>query len=167
MALALASTLALALILPLSPTSYLVTGAAPAQASSDVARRHLKGLLEALVFASDKPMPEGELAKQAGAEKKLVKELDAMKDDDADVRTSRLGAHFPLGAAHLRERAKRAVIHEAQPRAVARAAVPGAAAPGRRQHGHLHLAAGAGVGRGRASQRRRAVAARGNRASAA
>ncbi len=41
----------------------------------DVSRTHLKGLLEALVFASDKPIKSGELAKSAAAHAKLVKEL--------------------------------------------------------------------------------------------
>jgi segregation and condensation protein B len=41
----------------------------------DVARTHLKGLLEALIFASDKPIKAGELAKTAQAATKQVKEL--------------------------------------------------------------------------------------------
>ncbi|MEJ7734858.1 MAG: SMC-Scp complex subunit ScpB, partial [Polyangiaceae bacterium] len=41
----------------------------------DVARAHLKGLLEALIFASDRPMPANELARSAKANRALVKEL--------------------------------------------------------------------------------------------
>jgi segregation and condensation protein B len=43
--------------------------------ASEVTRTHLKGLLEALVFASDKPIKAGELAKTATAPGKQVKEL--------------------------------------------------------------------------------------------
>jgi segregation and condensation protein B len=48
---------------------------APASAADDVSRSHLKGLLEALVFASDRPIKAQELAKAASAQAKLVKEL--------------------------------------------------------------------------------------------
>ncbi len=44
-------------------------------ATSNVARRHLKGLLEALVFVSDKPMTTRELARAASAQTKDVGEL--------------------------------------------------------------------------------------------
>jgi segregation and condensation protein B len=40
-----------------------------------VQRKHLRGLLEALVFASDSPIKPGELAKLASAQLKQVKEL--------------------------------------------------------------------------------------------
>jgi segregation and condensation protein B len=40
-----------------------------------VSRAHLKGLLEALIFAGDKPLKTGDLAKAASANAKLVKEL--------------------------------------------------------------------------------------------
>jgi segregation and condensation protein B len=40
-----------------------------------VQRKHLKGLLEALIFASDSPIKPGELAKLASAQAKQVKEL--------------------------------------------------------------------------------------------
>jgi segregation and condensation protein B len=40
-----------------------------------VSRQHLKGLVEALVFVSDRPVKTAELAKAASAEAKLVKEL--------------------------------------------------------------------------------------------
>jgi segregation and condensation protein B len=43
--------------------------------ASEVTRNHLKGLLEALVFASDKPIKAGDLAKTATAPTKQVKEL--------------------------------------------------------------------------------------------
>ena len=54
--------------------------AAPASAtepppSQDVARGHLKGLLEALVFVSDKPIKASELAKSASAPAKEIREL--------------------------------------------------------------------------------------------
>jgi segregation and condensation protein B len=41
----------------------------------DVSRGHLKGLLEALVFASDRPIKATDLAKAASAQAKLAKEL--------------------------------------------------------------------------------------------
>jgi len=41
----------------------------------DVVRSHLKGLIEALVFASDAPLPAPEIAKTAKADRKLVMEL--------------------------------------------------------------------------------------------
>jgi hypothetical protein len=47
--------------------------AATAPTGSSLIRDHLGGVLEALLFASDKPMTVGELAKAAKAEKKLVK----------------------------------------------------------------------------------------------
>lgn len=40
-----------------------------------VSRQHLKGLLEALVFVSDRPVKTGDLAKAAAASAKLVREL--------------------------------------------------------------------------------------------
>src|SRR6202034_2452827 len=43
-------------------------------AANEVTRGHLKGLLEALIFASDKPIKAGELAKSATAPSKQVKE---------------------------------------------------------------------------------------------
>jgi segregation and condensation protein B len=43
--------------------------------ASEVARGHLKGLVEALVFASDKPIKAGEIAKASSAPTKQVKEL--------------------------------------------------------------------------------------------
>jgi segregation and condensation protein B len=46
-----------------------------AAVTNEVTRGHLKGLLEALVFASDKPIKAGELAKSATAPTKQVKEL--------------------------------------------------------------------------------------------
>ena len=42
---------------------------------SDVGRQHLKGLLESLVFVSDKPIKASELAKTASAQTKEVQEL--------------------------------------------------------------------------------------------
>jgi segregation and condensation protein B len=46
-----------------------------ATVASEVTRGHLKGLLEALVFASDKPIKAGDLAKSATAPAKQVREL--------------------------------------------------------------------------------------------
>src|SRR5262249_37299087 len=50
----------------------------PRQASvlgGDVARTHLKGVLEALIFASEHPLPAKELARIARAETRVVKLL--------------------------------------------------------------------------------------------
>src|SRR6478752_381972 len=45
-------------------------------------RKHLRGLLEALVFASDSPIKPNELAKLASAQVKQVKELlDELKQE--------------------------------------------------------------------------------------
>jgi segregation and condensation protein B len=44
-------------------------------AASDVTRTHLKGLLEALVFASDHPQKAGDLARASSASLKEVREL--------------------------------------------------------------------------------------------
>jgi segregation and condensation protein B len=55
-----------------------------AAVTNEVTRGHLKGLLEALVFASDKPIKAGELAKSATAPTKQVKELlEELKTDYA------------------------------------------------------------------------------------
>ncbi len=55
-----------------------------ASVASDVTRGHLKGLLEALIFASDKPIKANELAKAAAAPSKQVKEiLEELKGDFA------------------------------------------------------------------------------------
>jgi len=44
--------------------------------AADVARAHLKGLIEALVFVSEHPLSVNDLAKAAGgADKKLVRVL--------------------------------------------------------------------------------------------
>ena len=55
-----------------------------AAVANEVTRGHLKGLLEALVFASDKPIKSSELAKAASAPLKQAKELlDELKTDYA------------------------------------------------------------------------------------
>ncbi len=41
----------------------------------ELSREHLQGLLEALIFASDKPMKDREVARLASAPVKLVREL--------------------------------------------------------------------------------------------
>ena len=46
-----------------------------AQLAEDFSRNHLKGLLEALIFASDSPIKPGDLARAASAPVKQVKEL--------------------------------------------------------------------------------------------
>jgi len=58
--------------------------------SGDVTRAHLKGLLEALIFASDRPMPANELARAAKANRNLVKELLAELSADYRGRGFRL-----------------------------------------------------------------------------
>ncbi|NUP05078.1 MAG: SMC-Scp complex subunit ScpB [Polyangiaceae bacterium] len=49
--------------------------AQPAAPSLDVVREHLRGVVEALLFASDKPMTIGELCKTAKAERKMMKSV--------------------------------------------------------------------------------------------
>ncbi|NUO52299.1 MAG: SMC-Scp complex subunit ScpB, partial [Polyangiaceae bacterium] len=55
--------------------SQVVPTAAPASGPSTLIRDHLSGVIEALLFASDKPMTVGEVAKAAKADKKTVKEV--------------------------------------------------------------------------------------------
>jgi len=64
---------------PAAAESEAAEGEAPAM---DATRRHLRGLIEALVFASDRPIKPNELAKTASAQTKEVKELleDLKKD---------------------------------------------------------------------------------------
>jgi segregation and condensation protein B len=45
------------------------------EAARDLTREHLRGLLEALIFAADKPMSTGELAKMASAPLKQVRAI--------------------------------------------------------------------------------------------
>jgi segregation and condensation protein B len=47
----------------------------PPEVEHEVSRAHLKGLLEALVFVSDRPIKSGELAKAASSNAREVKEL--------------------------------------------------------------------------------------------
>ena len=54
------------------PPSTSVPATMPA---GDVVRRHLRGLIESVLFASDRPMSEGEVARAAKADKKMVKGL--------------------------------------------------------------------------------------------
>jgi segregation and condensation protein B len=51
------------------------TAEEPPEEASEISRAHLRGLLEALVFASDKPLKAGELARLASARVKDVREL--------------------------------------------------------------------------------------------
>ena len=57
-----------------------------AAAHGEVSREHLKGLLEALIFASDKPVKAAELAKAASAQVKEVKLLLAILKSDYSAR---------------------------------------------------------------------------------
>jgi segregation and condensation protein B len=57
---------------------------------SEVVRTHLKGVLEALIFASDRPLPAKELARLAKAERALVKELLAELSAEYHARGFRL-----------------------------------------------------------------------------
>jgi segregation and condensation protein B len=59
-------------------------------AVSEVVRTHLKGVLEALIFASDRPLPAKELARLAKAERALVKELLAELSAEYHARGFRL-----------------------------------------------------------------------------
>ncbi len=59
-----------------------VPAAEPAADAEDVSRGHLRGLVEALVFASDKPLKTGEIAKLASAPSRQIKEvLEELKGD--------------------------------------------------------------------------------------
>ena len=59
--------------------------AAGVEGARELSRTHLRGLLEALVFASDKPVKSGELARLASAPVKQVRELlDELKGTYAD-----------------------------------------------------------------------------------
>jgi segregation and condensation protein B len=55
--------------------SSRATNAAPAPTISAVARKHLKGVIEALIFASERPIPARELARSANAEHRVIREL--------------------------------------------------------------------------------------------
>lgn len=62
-----------------------VDAEAGVEQASALSRTHLRGLLEALVFASDKPMKASELARLASAPVKQVREiLDELKTRSAD-----------------------------------------------------------------------------------
>jgi segregation and condensation protein B len=61
---------------PESPeTGEADDAATPVEAARELSHDHLAGLLEALVFASDKPMKAGELARLASAPVKQVREV--------------------------------------------------------------------------------------------
>ncbi|MGK3995764.1 SMC-Scp complex subunit ScpB [Sorangium sp. So ce1024] len=66
--------------------------AAPSQvpALSAVARKHLKGVLEALIFVAERPVPARELARSANAEHRVVRELLAELVAEYDGRGFRL-----------------------------------------------------------------------------
>jgi segregation and condensation protein B len=63
---------------------------ADARATGQVARAHLRGVLEALVFAADNPMSLGELVRASKAPRPLVKELMAELVVDYQARGFRL-----------------------------------------------------------------------------
>jgi segregation and condensation protein B len=71
-------------------SSARTSGAPATLPSGDVVRAHLKGLVEALVFASDRPMPAAELARAAKANRALVKDLLAELVDEYRSRGFRL-----------------------------------------------------------------------------
>ncbi len=56
-------------------TQVLAEDRARTEKADDVTRSHLKGLLEALIFASDRPVKTGDLAKAASAQSRIVKDL--------------------------------------------------------------------------------------------
>jgi len=58
-----------------APDSGATDAEGPIEEARDLSTDHLRGLLEALVFASDKPMPASELAKLASAPLRQVKAL--------------------------------------------------------------------------------------------
>ncbi len=64
----------------------LRTDETEAAAHGEVSRQHLKGLLEALIFASDKPVKATDLAKAASAEVKEVKLLLTILKTDYSAR---------------------------------------------------------------------------------
>jgi segregation and condensation protein B len=58
-----------------SPPEEEADDEADVREATEISRTHLRGLLEALVFASDKPLKTGELARLASARIKQVREL--------------------------------------------------------------------------------------------
>ncbi|MGK3991508.1 SMC-Scp complex subunit ScpB [Sorangium sp. So ce136] len=67
-----------------------VRSAAAAPGLSAVARKHLKGVLEALIFVAERPVPARELARSANAEHRVVRELLAELVAEYDGRGFRL-----------------------------------------------------------------------------
>jgi segregation and condensation protein B len=57
------------------PAAEIIDAPVATLPTGDVARTHLKGLIEALVFVSDHPITVAEIAKSAGADKRLVRAL--------------------------------------------------------------------------------------------
>ncbi|WP_199694216.1 SMC-Scp complex subunit ScpB [Sorangium cellulosum] len=66
------------------------TAAAQVPGLSAVARKHLKGVLEALIFVAERPVPARELARSANAEHRVVRELLAELVAEYDGRGFRL-----------------------------------------------------------------------------
>ncbi|MDC0683575.1 SMC-Scp complex subunit ScpB [Sorangium atrum] len=67
-----------------------VRSATTAPGLSAVARKHLKGVLEALIFVAERPVPARELARSANAEHRVVRELLAELVAEYDGRGFRL-----------------------------------------------------------------------------
>ncbi|KYF82977.1 SMC-Scp complex subunit ScpB [Sorangium cellulosum] len=71
-------------------SSRSATAAAQVPGLSAVARKHLKGVLEALIFVAERPVPARELARSANAEHRVVRELLAELVAEYDGRGFRL-----------------------------------------------------------------------------
>ncbi|WP_437783534.1 SMC-Scp complex subunit ScpB [Sorangium sp. So ce1097] len=73
-----------------APTRSATAAPNQAPALSAVARKHLKGVLEALIFVAERPVPARELARSANAEHRVVRELLAELVAEYDGRGFRL-----------------------------------------------------------------------------
>src|SRR6266436_5858494 len=124
---------------PAGPEGPLSGDPAVTLPAADVARAHLKGLIEALVFVSEHPLSVNEIAKAAGeADKKVVRNLadelrqeyarrgihldevagadDARAARDAGHRGLSAAAHAPRGRRHSRRRFRARHENAARPR---------------------------------------------------
>ncbi|WP_437969931.1 SMC-Scp complex subunit ScpB [Sorangium sp. So ce260] len=72
------------------PVRGVTSAPAPVPGLSAVARKHLKGVLEALIFVAERPVPARELARSANAEHRVVRELLAELVAEYDGRGFRL-----------------------------------------------------------------------------
>ncbi|WP_437613262.1 SMC-Scp complex subunit ScpB [Sorangium sp. So ce834] len=73
-----------------APVRSAASGPAQVPGLSAVARKHLKGVLEALIFVAERPVPARELARSANAEHRVVRELLAELVAEYDGRGFRL-----------------------------------------------------------------------------